>query len=382
MKNLYILGAAGSIGSQTLDIVRENKDLFKVCGISVGRDLKLAQKIIDEFEPSIVCFRNKEDLDKITTKAITCYGDEGLNLVAAYGEAKDSLLVNALVGAVGLIPTVCAIKHQRDVALANKETLVMAGEIINKLLKEYNVKLYPIDSEHSAIWQCLQGEDINDVAKLIITASGGSFRDKGRDELVNVTVNEALCHPNWKMGKKITIDSATMMNKGFEVIEAYHLFHLPVDKITTVLHRESIVHSLVEFNDGAIKAELGESDMRVPILYALMYPNHKYYSGKKLDLSLGLKLSFEELSEERYPCLGYAYLALKKGGLYPTVLNAANEAAIYLFLNDRIKFLDIERIIYEEINQNYDMINPSLDDIIKVNRLVFSKITNKYGGIN
>lgn len=382
MKNLYILGAAGSIGSQTLDIVRENKNLFKVCGISVGRDLKLAQKIIDEFNPSIVCFRNKSDIDKVITSAATCYGDEGLNEVASYGEAKNSLLVNALVGAVGLIPTVYAIKHKRDIALANKETLVMAGDIINNLLKEYNVRLYPIDSEHSAIWQCLQGEDINDVNKLIITASGGSFRDKSREKLENVTVNEALCHPNWKMGKKITIDSATMMNKGFEVIEAYHLFHLPIDKITTVLHRESIVHSLVEFNDGAIKAELGESDMRVPILYALMYPNHKPYSGKKLDLSLGLKLSFEELSQKRYPCLGYAYQAIKKGGLYPAVLNAANEAAVYLFLNNRIKFLDIEKIIYEEINQDYDMVNPSLDDIIKVNRLVFSKITNKYGGIN
>ena len=382
MKHLYILGSCGSIGTQTLDIVRRYPNDFTVEGISVGRNLELAQKIIDEFNPKIVCVRNVEHISKIKTNAKVVYGDEGLIEVCKYGEANNSLLVNALVGASGLVPTVTAIKHGRDIALANKETLVMAGDIINALIKEHNVKLFPIDSEHSAIWQCLAGENIKEVKKLIITASGGSFRDKTRDELLDVSVSDALNHPNWSMGSKITIDSATMMNKGFEVIEAHHLFNLSYDEIETILHRQSIVHSLVEFKDNTIKAQLGTADMRIPILYALSYPNHIEFDTPSLDLKKVYSLTFEELCQKRYPCLSYAYFAGRKGGIYPTVLNAANEAAVSLFLNGKIKFLDIESIIYEQISKEYNMSNPTLEDILNVNELVFSNVMEKFGGIN
>lgn len=381
MKYIYLLGACGSIGTQTLDIIKKNKNEFKVVGISVGRDLKLAKKIIDEFTPEIVCFREKSHLDLFGDyEGIKYYGEEGLLKLASYNKYPNELLVNALVGAAGLAPTVEAIKQKKDIALANKETLVMAGTLVNQLLKKYNVKLYPIDSEHSAIWQCLQGEDINQVKSLIITASGGSFRDKKRDELVNVTVNDALNHPNWSMGAKITIDSATMMNKGFEVIEAYHLFNIPVEKIKTIMHRESIIHSMVEYNDLSIKAQLGTPDMRIPIQYALLYPNHKEYEGKSLDLLSVGTLHFEPLSVERFKCLGYAYDALKKGGLYPTVLNAANEAAVNLFLNGKIKFLQIEDIIETELGRIYTNDDPTIDEILDLNKEIQERIIKEYNG--
>lgn len=378
MKELFILGALGSIGTQTLSVVRENKDLFYVKGMSVGRNLELAQSVIDEFKPSIVCFRHESDINQIKYNGIKVFGDEGLLEVAKYESTNNPVFVNALVGASGLKPTITAIKSKKDIALANKETLVMAGDIINDLVKEYNVKLYPIDSEHSAIWSCLVGEDINSVSNLIITSSGGSFRDLKREDLKNVTVSDALKHPSWSMGPKITIDSATMMNKGFEVIEAHHLFHMPFNKIKTILHRESIVHSLVEFDDASVKALLAMPDMRMPILYALSYPNHIKSNFKALDLASVSTLHFETLSEMRYPMLKYAYQAGEKGGLYPVALNASNEVAVKLFLDGKISFLKIEEIVFEYISKSYNL-NPSIDEIIKLNDDIQKEIFEKYG---
>lgn len=378
MKDLYLLGATGSIGTQTIDIVRQNKDKFNIKAMSVGRDLEKSLSLIEEFKPDIVCFREYVDV-KLSYDPEIYYGDDGLIKIASYKSKNKGLVVNALVGHVGLKPTMAAIEAHNDVALANKETLVMAGFIIMPLARKNKVKIFPIDSEHSAIWQCLRGEKHKDIKNLIITASGGSFRDKTREELESVTVDDALRHPNWSMGKKITIDSATMMNKGFEVIEAHYLFNVDVQNIKTVMHKESIIHSLVEFNDLSVKAVLASPDMRMPILYALSYPDHLVYNGKPLDLVSVGNLSFRELSTERFKCLGYAYEAIKKGGLYPAVLNAANEAAVWLFIDGKISFLDIERIIEKEINKDYDKKNISIDDIIEVDTLIQERIRMEYG---
>lgn len=373
MNKYYLLGASGSIGKQTIDVIRTHK-LGNIIGISFGKDLAFAKKIILEFNPRIVCMRTKNDADKMIKlfeKIDFCYGDEGLIKIAKY---KDSgIFINALMGSVGLVPTVNAIKTKKDIALANKETLVMAGDIIKDLVKEYNVKLLPIDSEHSAIWQCLKGEEEKKVKRIIITASGGSFRNKTRTELEDVTVKDALNHPNWSMGKKITIDSATMMNKGLEVIEAHHLFNISYDKIDTILHKESIIHSMIEFNDSTVKAQLATPDMRMPILYALNY-------GKRMDFDSKLELTdmhFEKIDLDRFPCLKYAYKAGKMGGIAPVVVNAANEAAVNLFLNGEIKFLQIEEIIEKELASinNY---TPTLDDIIKIDKEIKGRYKNGY----
>lgn len=377
MKDLYILGSTGSIGSQTLDIVRLNPDKFRVVAMSMGRDIEKSIKLIEEFKPELVCFRERVNVCLSYNPKIV-YGDLGLLEVARYKSKNPGLVVNALVGHAGLKPTIEAINALNDVALANKETLVMAGFIVMPLARKNNVKIFPIDSEHSAIWQCIRGEKHEDIKSLIITASGGSFRDLSRKDLENVTLEDALNHPNWSMGKKITIDSATMMNKGFEVIEAHYLFDIDACNIKTVLHRQSIVHSLVEFNDLSVKAVLASPDMRMPILYALSYPEHLNYSGKPLVLEDIYKLTFERLSFERYKCLEYAYIALKKGGLYPCVLNAANEAAVMLFINGKIKFLDIENIIYNEISKDYYKDNITIDDIIKTDQEIQERIAKEW----
>ena len=382
MKNLYILGSTGSIGTQTLDIVRNQPDDFKVVGMSVGStNIELGYQLIEEFKPEIVCFRKKEHMKEFSYGPILVYGDEGLNLISEYSKYENEWLVNALVGVSGLLPTVKAIKAGKNIALANKETLVVGGDIINSLIDEYKVSLLPIDSEHSAILECLTGENKQEVNKLIITASGGSFRNLSREQLVNVTVEDALKHPNWKMGPKITIDSATMMNKGFEVIEAYYLFNVDYNKIEVVLHPESIVHSMVEFNDGSIKAELGPTDMHRPIAYALNYPIHQSLNSNFS--MVGLSLNFKELSLDRFPCLGYALEALKKGGLYLAALNASNEAAVYLFLNNKISFLQIEEIICKEINcLDYERsYNPSLEERLDVSKKIYEKILLEHGVI-
>ncbi len=378
MRYLYIAGACGSIGRQTLDIVRNNNELC-VVGISVGRNLELAKFIIEEFKPEIICFRKKEDIFLPSYPADIVYGDEGLLTLAEFHKYENEVFVNALVGIAGLMPTVSAIRSGKTICLANKETLVVAGDIIMDMVNQYHVDLIPIDSEHSAILQCIQGENKKQIKNLIITASGGSFRNKTREELKNVTKEEALSHPNWDMGEKITIDSATMMNKGFEVIEAHHLFGIPYENIKTILHPQSIVHSMVEFDDGTIKAQLGSADMRIPIAYALFYPNHILTIDNPLNF-VGLNLEFKELSVQRYPCLDYAYYAVMKKGVYPAVLNAANEAAVYLFLNHYIDFLKIENIIFEEIrNNDYEKVEYTLENVLSLSRSIMTKILHRYG---
>ena len=378
MRYIYLAGACGSIGTQTLDIIRENPSEFKLVGMSVGRNKELAIKLIEEFHPEIVCFRENY-LYELSYNPVVVSGDLGLLELASYSKYEDEVFVNALVGMSGLLPTISAIKAKKTIALANKETLVAGGDIVKEYVKKYNVSLVPIDSEHSAIQQCLQGEEHDEIKRLIITASGGSFRNKTREELKGVTKEDALKHPNWSMGAKITIDSATMMNKGFEVIEAHHLFDVPYEKIDTVLHPQSIIHSMVEYQDGTIKAELGTADMHTPISYALRYPHHKVLESKPLNY-IGLNLEFKELSKDRFPCLGYAYYAAKRGGIYPAVLNAANEAAVKLFLNDKIEFLEIEKIIEAEItNDKYMEIPYTLENVVSVSLSLIQEILSRYG---
>lgn len=378
MKKIIILGANGSIGGQTLDVIRGRE--FEVVAFSVGRDLELARKNIREFQPQLVCTRTYQDMLELQKEFNTkfTYGDEGLNEVATFMPNEECLLVVALVGSVGLIPTVKAIEIGRNIALANKETLVMAGDIVMELARKHNVTIFPIDSEHSAIYQALVGENHRDIKRLIITASGGSLRSLSRDELHNISLEDALKHPNWQMGAKITIDSSTMMNKGFEVIEAHHLFNLPFEKIDTILHPESLVHSFVEFKDSSLKAQIGVSDMRIPILYALTYPNREEYHN---ELSLfGRQLTFDTLSLERYPCLKMAIDAGKKGNIFPTVLNASNEAAVSLFINRKISYLTIEKIVEEALLEAKPVDNLDLDTILKIDLDIKKKILLKYGG--
>lgn len=379
MIDLYILGASGSIGRQTIDIIRNYPDKFRVVAMSLGHDLALAQSLVDLVKPSLICLR--EPGTSLKTEAKTVYGAEGLLALAKYKASSNySILINALVGSSGLKPTIEAIKNGKNIALANKETLVMAGDLIFDLVRKYQVNLTPIDSEHNAIWQCLKGEKKAEVKRLIITASGGSFRDKTRDELENVTVADALNHPNWHMGAKITIDSATMMNKGFEAIEAHYLFDMPYTQIDTILHKESLVHSLVEYNDLSIKAVLGCADMRIPILYALSYPNHLPITDLPSLVLEGKTLSFAKLDQVRFPLLKAAYYCGQKGGLYPTVLNASNEAAVRLFLMGKIKFLDIEKIIFSYIYKDeYKDIEYNIDNIISLDQQIQQEILKKYG---
>jgi 1-deoxy-D-xylulose-5-phosphate reductoisomerase len=364
MKRLVLLGASGSIGLQTVDVVKKNKDKFEIVAFSIGRNIEVCRKLIEEINCNIVCVSLKEDalmLSKEYPNITFYYGDEGLVKLAKL-ENYD-LLVNALVGFVGLIPTLNAIENKKDVALANKETLVVAGEIVNKALKKNGCMLFPIDSEHSAILQCLLGNNIKQVKKIIITASGGSFRDLSRDELKNVSVKDALNHPNWAMGAKITIDSATMMNKGFEVIEAHYLFDIDYDDIEVVLHKESYVHSMVEYIDGSIMAQIGNADMRIPIMYSLSYPERLKFESD-FSFSQIKSLNFKEMDFERFPLLKLAYDVGRKKGNLPAILNAANEIANKAFRDGLISFLEIEDLVYKAINDMEFIKNPSLEELI------------------
>ncbi len=381
MKDIYLLGATGSIGRQTLDIIRANPNKLRLVSATTNKRVDLLKEIIREFQVKCVSVGLKEDADMLKKEFPNLsvgYGRDGLVQSATFGEKGKGIVLNAIVGSAGLSVTIAAIRHGRDVALANKESLVIGGEIIMPLVDEYGVRLLPVDSEHSAIFQLLAGEEKKSVKQIIITASGGSFRDKTRNDLENVTVKDALNHPNWNMGSKITIDSATMMNKGLEVIEAHHLFNIPYEKISTVLHRESIVHSLVEFNDGSMLAHLGMPDMKVPISYALNYPKRANYDAKRLDLTEISALHFEKLSFDRYPMLKYAYEAGKKGGYAPVVLNAANEAAVELFLNGNVSFLQIEKIVLQ-CSKQFNIAKPlTLDGILEVDEMVKQYVLNAY----
>ncbi|MDH5161226.1 1-deoxy-D-xylulose-5-phosphate reductoisomerase [Heyndrickxia oleronia] len=371
MKYISLMGATGSIGTQTLDVIRNHPEQFCLVAISVGKNIELTRKIITEFKPELISVQNQDDYEKLKSEyghsTRFSYGQNGLLEVATYEKA--TILVNAVMGSVGLFPTLHAIQAGKTIALANKETLVTAGHLVMFAAEQHGVSILPVDSEHSAIFQCLQGEKDSEIDRLIITASGGSFRDKTREDLIGVTVEEALNHPNWSMGAKITIDSATMMNKGLEVIEAHWLFDIPFDKIDVVLHRESIIHSMVEFQDTSIKAQLGSPDMRVAIQYALSYPNRlPLPSGKRLNLEDIGKLNFEKMDYKRFHCLKLAYDAGRTGGSLPTVLNAANEAAVNAFLNKKIAFLQIDELIERALDRHNVIKHPDLDTIKEIDQ--------------
>ncbi|MCA0148602.1 MULTISPECIES: 1-deoxy-D-xylulose-5-phosphate reductoisomerase [Rossellomorea] len=368
MKKISLMGATGSIGTQTLDVIREHPEEFRLTAMSVGKNIEEARKMITEFNPRLVSVQRKEDAETLSrefpSSVKVLHGDEGLVEVACHQDAD--ILVNAVLGSVGLYPTLQAIEAGKTIAIANKETLVTAGHLVMEAARAKGTSLLPVDSEHSAIFQALQGEREKNIEKLIITASGGSFRDRTREELVGVTVHEALNHPNWSMGAKITIDSASMMNKGLEVIEAHWLFDIPYDRIDVVQHRESIIHSMIQFHDSSVMAQLGTPDMRVPIQYALTYPDRLQRPGKRLDLVEIGKLHFEEMDLNRFRCLAFAYEAGRIGGSMTTVLNAANEASVALFLDNKISFLDIETYIEKAMNAHQVIHRPDLETIHQI----------------
>jgi 1-deoxy-D-xylulose-5-phosphate reductoisomerase len=370
LKYISLLGATGSIGTQTLDIIKEHSAEFKLVAMSVGKNIELTRKIVKDFQPELVSVQEKSISDTLKAEfpgTRFTYGEQGLIEVAVYKSAN--VLVNAVLGSVGLNPTLQAIEEGKTIAIANKETLVTAGHLVIDAAKRNNVPLLPVDSEHSAIFQALQGEKMKNIERLIITASGGSFRDRTRDQLENVTVEEALNHPNWSMGAKITIDSATMMNKGLEVIEAHWLFNLPYEKIDVLLHKESIIHSMVEFHDSSIIAQLGSPDMRVPIQFALTFPDRlPLASAKRLNLAEVGMLHFKEMDFERFRCLKLAYEAGRIGGTMPTVLNAANEIASAAFLQGKIRFLQIEDLVEKALEKHQTIENPGLALIQEVDK--------------
>ncbi|MBQ7706246.1 MAG: 1-deoxy-D-xylulose-5-phosphate reductoisomerase [Lachnospiraceae bacterium] len=380
MKNISIIGSTGSIGTQSLDIVRANKDL-KVVALAAGSNDKLLLKQAMEFKPDIIGIWDEDKASELRT-ALSEFdirivsGMDGLIEVASY--VKADIVITAIVGMIGIRPTVEAIKAGKDIALANKETLVTAGHIIMPLAKEYNVKILPVDSEHSAIFQCLHGEEDNKISRLLITASGGPFRGKTREELADVTVEDALKHPNWSMGHKITIDSATMVNKGLEVIEARWLFDVKPSDIEVVVQPQSIIHSMVEFEDGAVKAQLGTPDMKLPIQYALYYPERRYLAGDRLDFTKMNGIVIDKPDKDVFKGLEFAYNALEKGGSMPTVFNAANEEAVALFLNRKIKFLEIYDIIEKCMEEHKLIPNPTLEDILNIQKEINECIKSKY----
>ncbi|WP_339254864.1 1-deoxy-D-xylulose-5-phosphate reductoisomerase [Sporosarcina sp. FSL W8-0480] len=379
MKNISLLGATGSIGTQTLDIIQSNREKFKLVSFSAGMNILRVREITREFQPEIVSVINSTDASVLqaefpNTKFV--YGKEGLILVAAHSNAD--MLVNAVIGSIGLEPTIQAIKEGITIAIANKETLVAAGDIVMAEAKKNNVALLPVDSEHSALFQSLNGENPKRVSRLILTASGGSFRHLPKSELKDVTVQQALAHPNWSMGNKLTIDSATMMNKGLEVIEAHHLFDMPYEKIDCLLHKESIIHSIVEFEDTSMIAQLGSPDMRVPIQYAMTYPDRiPMQNAKPLRLEeIGI-LHFEKMDMERYKALALAYEAGREGGTMPTVMNAANEVAVELFMKGEIPFLQIEEIVERMMNQHEKISSPDLETILEIDSLTRKMVYDK-----
>ncbi|OZS79281.1 1-deoxy-D-xylulose-5-phosphate reductoisomerase [Tetzosporium hominis] len=368
MKKISLLGATGSIGLQTLDVLRTHPENFTLVAFSVGQQVNQAIEIAREFRVPLVSIANESDVKMVQAalpESTVLFGAEGLVAVAA--ESGADLLVNAVLGSVGLQPTLKAIEKGITIAIANKETLVTAGHLVMEAARKHQVAILPVDSEHSALFQALNGENPKQINKLIITASGGSFRDKTRAELEHVTVQDALNHPNWSMGSKITIDSATMMNKGLEVIEAHVLFDMPYEDIEVVLHRESIIHSMIEFVDTSVIAQLGTPDMRVPIQYALTYPDRfPLPQGKRLNLVEIGKLHFEKMDLERYKALDLAIQAGKIGGTATTVLNAANEAAVSLFLQEKLSFLAIDSAIEKALENHQVIEKPSLQTILEV----------------
>lgn len=383
MKKIYLLGATGSIGQQTIEIIKANSEDFVLKGISGYNNFELIKQLTYDFNLDVVCVKTKEQAEELSLEhpnLKVLYGEEGLTDLASFNPNQEITIINALVGMVGLKPTLRAIEVNRTILLANKETLVVGGHLIREKLLTSKSAIYPIDSEHSALWQALNGEETQAVKRLIITASGGAFRDKTRDELKNVTLEEALNHPNWSMGKKITVDSATMINKGFEIIEAAYLFNIDINKIEAILHKESIIHSMIEFVDGSIMAQIADHDMRLPISYAMYYPRRKPSIANKMDLLRLNNLHFSKIDESRYPCLAYAREAFIKGGSMRTVLNAANEVAVQLFIEGKISFLDIEKIIKNELDNHKINPYPSLEEIYLIDQEIKQRILKLHEG--
>jgi len=364
MKNISILGSTGSIGTQTIEVIQRMPDEFKVKYLSAHRNVDLLIEQSKLLNAAVVCIGDETKVDILRSGlngVEILSGRDGLLELASRDDVD--LMVNGLVGAPGMEPTVNAIKSGVDVALSNKESLVMAGDHINRLLLENDVNLFPVDSEHSAIWQCLAGEQMDQVKRLILTGSGGPFRTMDKLEFSSITKSQALKHPNWSMGKKITIDSATMMNKGLEVIEARWLFNMCADDIDIVVHPQSIIHSMVEFNDGSVKAQLGVPDMKIPIQYAITYPNHANVHWETMDLAKIGTLTFEEPDLEKFRCIQLAYDALRAGGSHPVVLNVANDTVVYAFLDDQISFVDIPTLIESALAAHPIVEHPNLGDI-------------------
>lgn len=379
MKNIAILGSTGSIGTQTLQVVRDNNDI-KVHAIAAGHNIKALAEQVREFRPKLVCVAEEKSINelRLLTPDIdyeVCYGMEGLIRVATYDKAE--IVVTAIVGMIGIIPTIEAIKTGHDIALANKETLVTAGHIIMPLAKEYNVRILPVDSEHSAIFQSLNGEDRRTIDKILLTASGGPFRGYTREQMRDVKLEDALKHPNWSMGHKITIDSATMVNKGLEVMEARWLFDVGMDDVQIIVQPQSIIHSMVEFIDGGIMAQLGSPDMRLPIQYALYYPHRRELNTKRVDFFELGNITFEKPDMDTFKGLKLAYTASDKGGNIPTAFNAANELAVAKFLDRKIKYLDIPDIIEYAMNEVRYIDNPSVDEILETEQTVYEMIENR-----
>ena len=368
MKRILLLGASGSIGKQTLDIINNNSNDLELVGASVGTNNDFLYDLLKKYRLKFVYSISRlEDLEKNNPYTKFYYGEKGLSEIVK--EQEYDLLVNALVGFCGFMPTLNAIYNQKDVALANKETLVAGGELINKALKETGVNLYPIDSEHSAIAQSLRGHKPEDVRRLIITASGGSLRNLSRSQIKDVTLEQVLNHPNWSMGQKITIDSATMMNKGFEIIEAHYLFGVPYERIDVLLHDESIVHSMVEYNDGSIIAQLGTHDMHLPIKYALFYPSHiKDKNNNYLDLASLRSLNFKEMDYTRFPLAKLAKDIGPFAGNFGSILIGANDEAVDLFVHGRIKFSDIETFIIKTLKDAHYIKKPKASELVEANR--------------
>lgn len=370
MKAITLLGSTGSIGTQTLDIVAQYPDQFRIVGLAAGRNVEMLIAQIRQFRPAIaaICEEDKlpelqEAIADLDPQPILLAGLAGVIEVARYGDAET--VVTGIVGCAGLLPTIAAIEAGKDIALANKETLIAGGPVVLPLVEKYGVKLLPADSEHSAIFQCLQGAPKEGLRRIILTASGGAFRDWPVEKLKDVKVADALKHPNWSMGRKITVDSATLMNKGLEVIEAHFLFGLDYDRIDIVIHPQSIIHSLIELQDTSVLAQLGWPDMRLPLLYALSWPERLYTDWQQLDLVKAGDLTFRAPDHQKYPCMQLAYAAGRAGGSMPAVLNAANEEAVALFLEEKISFLDIPRCIELVCDRHSaDNPNPSLDDIV------------------
>lgn len=380
MKKIAILGSTGSIGTQTLDVVRANGDI-EVLGISAGRNVKMLEEQAREFHPKLIAVWDENAardlavrLQDMDVKILS--GMEGLLELARMPETD--ILVTAVVGMIGIRPTMEGIKAGKDIALANKETLVTAGHLIIPMAKEYGVQILPVDSEHSAIFQALHGEEKKQVEKLLITASGGPFRGRKREDLKHVTLADTLKHPNWVMGQKITVDSATLVNKGLEVMEAKWLFDVDLDHIQVVVQPKSIIHSMVEFKDGAVMAQLGTPDMRLPIQYALYYPERRYLDGERLDFRRLKEITFEEPDMDTFLGLPMAMKAARKGGSMPTVFNAANELAVKMFLQEKIGFLDIYEIIGQSMERHHVTQNPDLDEILEVENETYKWIESRW----